>query len=117
MAEFTFKSGVKTLDIKNESGEIVKTYTIDVGNKEQTKSWIKEINKVESVSKEFSKDENAIDELEDVERSIIGAILGASAWVELWEICGSNVFSMLSFVKYLSAFLNDELQKIYKEYV
>ena len=117
MAEFTFKSGVKTLDIKNASGEIVKTYSIDVGNKEQTKSWIKEINKAEAVSKEFSKDESVIDELEEVEKSIIAAILGIGAWDELWSICESNVFAMLSFVKYLSAFLNEELKKIYDEYV
>jgi len=117
MAEFTFKSGIKTLDIKNESGEVVKTFSIDVGNKEQTKRWIKEINKIQSVDQKFSEDEKAIDELEVIEKDVVGAILGGEAWEELWGICGSNVFSMLAFVQYLSKFLNEELQNIYKGYV
>ena len=117
MAQFQFQSGVKTLDVKDSNGEVVKSYSIDVGQKEKTKKWIKEINELQKVGDKFSEDENAIDELEVMERKVVNAILGETAFDELFTISGSNVFSMLSFVKYLSSFLNDAMQAFYKDYV
>ena len=118
MAEFTFKSGIKTLDILDEiTKEVVVTYSIDVGNKEQTQRWIKKINGLDITNKKFSEDEKAIDELEESLKSVVDAILGEEAWTFLWEKYTHNIGSMTAFVKYLSSFLNEELTKIYKGYV
>jgi len=95
---------------KKELGEVVKTFTTNVSNKEQIKRLIKCFNNLQTVSQKCLEDEEGIGELEAIEKDIVIAILGASAWVELWAICANNVFTMLSFVKYLSAFLNEELQ-------
>ena len=117
MAEFQFKSGVKTLDIKNPSGEVVKTFTINVGEKEQTKKWMAELEKVQKISANLSGDSSVLDELEVIEKSVVESILGVYSWEFLWELCGKNVLSMLGFLKYLSEFLSECMNDFYKDYV
>jgi len=114
MAEFTFKSGIKTLDIKNDAGEVVRTYSINVGNEDQLKTWIKELKTLDSQEKDFSEDEKAIDEIVGIYENIIKAILGAGEWAFLWELNNKNVPVMNHFIMYLSEFLNEELANAYK---
>jgi phosphomevalonate kinase len=117
MAEFQFKSGVKTLDVKDPNGNLVKTYSINVGNKEATKKWMKELKAVELAVSDMSKDETMLDQLEIMEKSIIDSVLGAGSFELIYPVCESNVMLMLGFVKYLSEFLNKSLQEIYTGYV
>jgi phosphomevalonate kinase len=117
MAEFQFKSGVKTLDVKDPNGNLIKTFSINVGNKEATKKWMKELKAVEIAVSEMTKDETMLDQLEIMEKSIIDSVLGAGSFDLIYPICENNVMIMLSFVKYLSDFLNESLQEIYKGYV
>jgi monomeric isocitrate dehydrogenase len=49
MAEFILKSGVKTLDIKDEDKNIIKSFEINVGEVKQLKTWMKELKGVESI--------------------------------------------------------------------
>ena len=114
MSEFQFKSNVKTLDIKGPSGEVVKTYKINVGQKDQVKSWMKQLGALQSVDS-TGFDEAVIDQLYNMEKEVVTAILGD--WDTLWALCEENVFSMLSFVKYLSNFLTEQMQSFYKDYV
>lgn len=117
MAEFQFKSGVKTLDVKNPAGELVKTFSINVGNKDKTKVWVKQLNDIQKEIENMSNDENALDQIENLEKKMISSILGADSWDILYPVCENNVFSMLGFVKYLSEFLNEALAGFYKDYV
>lgn len=117
MAEFQFKSGVKTLDVKGANGEVKHTYSVNVGQKEQTKKWISEIGKIEEVYNKLTEDSSMIDGLETVEKNIIISVLGEKAWLELWPLCEQNVFSMLGFISYLSGFLKEAMEGFYKDYV
>lgn len=117
-AEFTFKSGVKTLDVKNEKGEVLKTLSINVGDKEQIKNWLNGIQEVEVLSSKLTGGNvEVLDKLEEVEKSVVSTILGADVWTDLWSISGHNVWGMLGFITYLSKFLNESMEGFYKEYV
>lgn len=119
MADFNFEieSTIKELEIKNGKGEVVKSYSIDIGEREQTKSWIREINELQKVGQKFSEDENAIDEMVNMEKKVVDAILGKDSFDELFKLFNSNVFIMLRFVKNLSTQLNEWMSSFYKEYV
>jgi hypothetical protein len=117
MSEFTLLSGVKTLDIKGANGEIIKTFSINVGQKEQTKAWMKEIQEVQKVSAKLSEDVNSIDQLAEMEQKIVSSILGVEGWTLLWKTCGENVLVMLGLVQHLSKFLTDAMKEFYDSYV
>jgi hypothetical protein len=114
VGEFQFKSGVKTLEVKNSDGAVIKTYSINVGQKDQVKAWIDQLGKIQEIDPNV-KDSSVIDKLFDMEKEVVTLILGD--WETLWNACEQNVFSMLSFVKYLSEFLTDAMQGFYKDYV
>lgn len=116
MSTFQFKSGVKTLDIKNAMGEVAKTFTVNVGEKEQTKKWMKQINNVKAISETLTDDETVIDQLEELEINVVKSILGTDAWDFLWDLCEHNVLSMLGFIMHLSKFLKESMNDFYKDY-
>lgn len=119
MADFNFQveSTVKELEIKNSSGEVVLSFKIDIGEREQTKAWIKEINELQKVGQKFSEDEKAIDEMFEMETKVLNAILGEGSAEKLFEQFNNNVFVALKFVKNLSKQLNAWLDDFYKDYV
>lgn len=117
MAEFQFKSGVKTLDVKGANGEETLSFEVNVGQKEQTKKWIGEISKVETVYNDLSKNDSMVDGLEKMEQDIVTSVLGSEAWPKLWVLCEENVFAMLGFISYLSKFLKESMEGFYKDYV
>lgn len=117
MATFQFQSGIKTLEVTNPKGELVKVYSLNVGEKEQTKRWIRELKKTSELSKNIGEDETALDQIEQAEKQIIESVLGAGEWEVLFPVCNNNVIVMLSFVKYLSQFLQESINEKFKEYV
>jgi hypothetical protein len=117
MSEFTLLSGVKTLDIKNANGDVIKQFSINVGQKEQTKKWMKEIQEVQKVSAKLAEDVESIDQLAEMEQKIVSSILGDEGWELLWKTCGENVLVMLGLVKYLSDFLTESMKEFYDSYV
>ena len=114
--EFTFKSGVKTIDIKNEDGSLAFTISVNVGEKEAFK---KMFNDYKALTDMIPSDPNAVDvdQLFDIEQKAVSGIIGEEQWNQVWEHCGHNVFAMLMFVKYLTGFMNDTVQDFYKGYV
>lgn len=117
MAEvFKFKSGIKTIEIQNEDGSPAFTLTVNVGEKESVKVWMKELRSVaDSVPK--STDDFDTDQLFEIEQRAVKSILGDEQFSKVWEHCGHNVLAMLGFVKYLTGFLNGVIQDFYKDYV
>lgn len=117
MSGFQFKSGVKTLDVKSADGENTLKYEVNVGQKEQTKTWITKIMDIDKTYEKMSKDASMFDALEELEKEVVESVLGEKAWTELWAMCDSNVLAMLGFMKYLADFLQKSMKEFYSDYV
>lgn len=115
MSTFKFKSGVKTLDITDDAGTVIKTYRINVGEKEAMKKWTAKLSEIQETAEKLENDSRIYDELEKMMRDIVQTIVGD--WDYLWDLAEHNVFSMLGFVRHLSVFINDEMKKFYEDYV
>ena len=111
MADFRLDigSGVKTIDIFNNAGELLMTKTINVGNKDELKKYITEFSKLESIEGEGT---DVIDQLEQIEKKIIETTLGD--WEVFWEASGENPIVLMHTLKALSGFLQEQLEGMYK---
>ena len=113
MSTFKFESGVKTLDITNDKDEVIKTYRVNVGRKEELQKWSQGLRGLqENLAKLDRDDPKAFDELETMMKDIINAIVGD--WDYLWQLCDHNIFSMAAFAKHLSTFVNDAMKEMYE---
>ena len=118
MAEFVFKSGVKTLEVKDSEGKVLRTLSIDVGNKDKVKAWMRKLSEIQQVKTDVSGENvEVFDQLEELEKNVIISVLGEEEWKALWEIANHNVLGMLGFITYLSTFLRESIEGFYKEYV
>ena len=113
--DFILQDKKKSFEIKKESGEVVKSYSIDVGNYETLKTWSEQITVVEKLAKEISNDPKGLEQLLEMDEKIISMVLGD--WAEIWELFGHNIFSVLKLVKALSDLVAGEIADIQKEYV
>ena len=104
-------------EIKDVEGNILASYPLDVAHLEQTKKWIKEILKIQSIDTKGLENEKVMDELAEIEKKVIVSVFGAEAWVELWALFNTNVYIMLNLVQKLSGVLNEQQAKYYKGYV
>jgi hypothetical protein len=113
VASFQFKSTKKSFEVKDEKGEPLKTYYIDVGNVQTLKTIMTRFkvlqDKFESL-KGVGMDESAVDMMVAGEKEIVEALLGDD-WEILWAECGNNVFSMLQLVNALVSLVNDSLRE------
>lgn len=112
MAQFQFQSSKKSFEVKDEKGEILKTYYIDVGNVNTLKLIMAKFKKLQeafSGLKTDSMDEATVDLLVSGEKEIVDALLGDD-WEILWSECGQNVFSMLMLVNALIDLVNESLR-------
>lgn len=115
MSSFTIKKNVKSFEIKAESGEVLKSYNIDVGNYEALKTWSSKIDKIENMSKNMGKTADIFDDLKDLEKDIIIMVLGDWDWV--WETFEHNIFSILALVRALSDLVGEAMKEFYNQYV
>ena len=121
MAEFQFKSGVKTLDIKDPDGNVVDTlkYSVIASN-EQIKGWLGLYKSAQSLTIPEESEEMTIEDIElatDSIRQLISSIVGAEKWDALWELSGKSLGEIVPLAEYLMTEIKDEQQKKYKGYV
>lgn len=119
MSSYQFKDTKKTLDVQAQNGEVIKTFTVDVGNYNNLKRWSKELEKVQSAAELLKGGDNGseyIDDLKQVIMDVLGAVLGDDAYEVIWKASGENVLSCLSFIYYLSGFLEEQIAEIKKSY-
>lgn len=120
MASFQFKDTRKTLDIQGPSGEVIKTYTLDIGNYDTLKNMGREVKRIELAGKNIkaeSADEESFEELISVLKEVIPVILGEGSYEEIWEACGGNIISCLAFANYLAEFVSEQIEEVKKAYV
>jgi len=114
MGEFTFKKS-KTIDVKSEAGEIVKTYTMDVGNYEKLKMWMSKAKEIDALAKRNAEGEPVIDDILALEKEVINMMTGGD-FEFLWELSEHNVFALLAFVNYMAGFVQDEMKTLRGQY-
>jgi len=114
MAEFVIKKR-KLVEIKNEDGEVLASYDLNIGNHESMKMWMRKIESIEALSKRIGQDEKALDDLLEMEKEIITMITGD--WNNLWKICEENLFTMLQIVRFFSDHVKDEIESVTSKYL
>lgn len=103
--EFQFKNTKKYLEIKDSTGEVIKKYTIDVGNDILMKRIVPIVKELQSMNKADIDDPEVIEKIIDLEKKIIDGSL--NDWDRLWDACDHNIFSMMELVKAVSSLIGE----------
>lgn len=114
MSEFVIKK-TKPIEIKNEAGEVLVSYSINFGNHENLKKWMSKINDINRISEKLSTGESVIDDLVSLEKEIIQMI--TNDYEKLWELCEHNVYTMLDLVRFFSEHIREEVEDIKGKYL
>lgn len=98
MAEFRFKNTKKSFEVKDENGELIKRYILDVGNEEFTKRILERVKKLDDLSDLDTTSPESVDRIRETEKEIVTALFGEGEWLILYEACGHNFMSMLALI-------------------
>jgi hypothetical protein len=112
VASFQFKSTKKSYEIKDENGNLLKTYIVDVGNADTLKAIIAKYNALLTKEKQIRESEtssDSVDALIEMQKEIVNSLLD-NDFEYLWEECGHNVFSMLALLNDLIGLINEAMR-------
>lgn len=104
----------KPVEIKDEEGNILASYQLDVGNHQNLKKWMAKIKDIENIVNKINADANVLDDLVNMEKEIVNMLTGD--WDNLWDLCNENVFTMLSIVRFFSEHVREGLQDSIGQY-
>ena len=100
--QFQFKSTKKSFEVRSVAGEVIKTYYVDIGNRDTLKNVLNRFAQLQTDLKEIESgvmSPEAIDTIVLSMQNIIDTLL--RDWETLWRECEENVFAMLELVKAL----------------
>lgn len=114
MSEFRLQKP-KVIEVKDADGNLLREFTLDVGNYDMMKRWQSKIGEIEEMQKRVQEGDQAVDDLVALEKELVGMTTGG--WEFLWEQTGQNVFSMMAFISHVSSFIKEEVDKRTKAYL
>ncbi|MDC7224196.1 MAG: hypothetical protein PQJ60_10680 [Spirochaetales bacterium] len=117
MGSFKFQSTVKTIDIENSEGEVVHTFSLDVGNYDTIKGWRDKLQTLEEFKDEAGLKNAGEDKLKAALSEVVDVILGEGSFEIIWETAGGNVFACVAFTNYLASFVSEQAKAIQEAYV
>lgn len=112
--EFQFRGTKEEFTIKDESGKVIKTYVIDVGNEKTLRDIFARYADLVEFSKGLEVNDESIGKMIGLERSIVSAVLSESDYEILWEECAHNVFAMLDLINSLAGIIQNAIAKFRK---
>lgn len=107
MSEFTLRKA-KSITVKNPDGEILREFTLDVGNYQQMKDWQAKIAKINALQEKLKDGEDHIDDLVALEKEIVETTVGDWEWI--WQATGQNVYSVMEFIRHISDHIHEEVK-------
>lgn len=114
--DFQIKSTVQNLNIKNEAGETIKTFSLDIGNYDQMKAWSTTLIDLNKLTEEKA-GQMDMDGVKETFEQVIPAILGPGSFEVLWEAFGQNLIVCAAFGNKLLEFITSAMEKARKDYV
>ena len=114
VVEFQFRGTKEEFTIKDESGKVIKTYVIDVGNEKTLRDIFARYADLVEFSKGLEVNDESIGKMIGLERSIVSAVLSESDYEILWEECAHNVFAMLDLINSLAGIIQNAIAKFRK---
>jgi hypothetical protein len=116
---FTIQETKKTFDVRNDKGDVLKEFTIDVGNYETLEKWTLQIDGISEIQERLKDGiyEGVWKDLKEFEEKVVVMMLGQDSWDWLWKVTNGNVLVIVNFLNDFKGFLNEQLNAQLKGYI